>query len=189
MLFVVFEGLDKTGKSTHATRVASYLRRKLDQEVVLTREPGGCAVGEKLRRIMMSEDLEPKTEVLMMFAARYEHLHHVIWPALKRGAVVLCDRFVDSTYVYQGYVKGVPTTDIARMERFVCAPKPDMVFFFSHTYQDVVTDRLEDVDRQAVLGGYHARMDADWIAVPRETRQKTSQFVYQKIIDRLFAGE
>ena len=99
--FISFEGIDGAGKSTHIARVAE-LFRQAGRAVVLTREPGGTPLSEKLRELVLHEPMDPLTEALLMFAARREHLVQVIEPALARGDVVLCDRFTDATFAYQG---------------------------------------------------------------------------------------
>ena len=99
-LFISFEGIDGAGKSTHIVRVAE-LFRQAGRVVVLTREPGGTPLSEKLRELVLHEPMDALTEALLMFAARREHLVQVIEPALRRGDVVLCDRFTDATFAYQ----------------------------------------------------------------------------------------
>ena len=185
MLFVVFEGVDKGGKSTQTQCVADYLERYSSKAVVLTREPGGSPTGEKLRAIMLEEQMAPETELLLMSAARIEHLRNLVMPALRRGCIVICDRFVDSTYVYQGYIKGVNTTHIAYLERMMCAPKPDLLFFFSRPYQQEITDRLEDVSKAKVVQGYRARMQPWWIQVPYDTKPNVTKFISHKIMECL----
>jgi len=99
--FITLEGLDGAGKSTHVQWLVSQLRNK-GLEVVSTREPGGTDLGERLRELLLSCDMNVKTEALLMFAARCEHVQSVILPALERGAWVVCDRFTDASYAYQG---------------------------------------------------------------------------------------
>ena len=117
--FITLEGIDGAGKSTHLRWIARFLRRH-GRKVVLTREPGGTAVGEKLRRLVLGsrERLHPETETLLMFAARREHLEKVIVPALKAGRWVLCDRFTDATYAYQSAGSGVTWAKVAVLERW-----------------------------------------------------------------------
>nr|WP_221302618.1 dTMP kinase [Quisquiliibacterium transsilvanicum] len=115
---VTFEGIDGAGKSTH---VAWYAQRLRDRgvEVVLTREPGGTPLAERLRDLLLGEPMSLGTETLLMFAARNEHLEGLIRPALARGAWVVCDRFTDSTYAYQGGGRGVPFERIEGLEDWV----------------------------------------------------------------------
>jgi dTMP kinase len=118
--FVTFEGIDGAGKTTHLAWLAERLREK-GAVVTVTREPGGTPFGERLRELLLdrTQQLDPATEMLLMFAARRQHLSDVIVPALKEGRWVLCDRFTDATFAYQGGGSGVPWTDIAEVERLV----------------------------------------------------------------------
>ena len=118
--FISFEGIDGAGKSTHIARVAS-LFRQAGKVVVLTREPGGTPLSEKLRELVLHEPMDPLSEALLMFAARREHLLQVIEPALARGDVVLCDRFTDATFAYQGGGRGFDWQVLAQLERMVQA--------------------------------------------------------------------
>ena len=117
-LFISFEGIDGAGKSTHIEHVAA-LFRQAGRAVVLTREPGGTALSEKLRELVLHEPMDALTEALLMFAARREHLVQVIEPALARGDVVLCDRFTDATFAYQGGGRGFDWTVLGQLERMV----------------------------------------------------------------------
>lgn len=117
-LFISFEGIDGAGKSTHLATLAQALRAR-GRTVVLTREPGGTPLAENLRALALNEAMDPLTEALLMFAARREHLLQVIEPALARGDVVLCDRFTDATFAYQGAGRGFELEVLARLERWV----------------------------------------------------------------------
>ncbi|MDQ6881149.1 MAG: dTMP kinase, partial [Pseudomonadota bacterium] len=100
-IFISFEGIDGAGKSTHIKPLAAALRDQ-GRAVTLTREPGGTPLAEKIRELALNEAMDPLTEALLMFAARRDHLRLVIEPALAAGNVVLCDRFTDATFAYQG---------------------------------------------------------------------------------------
>ncbi|MEY4732356.1 MAG: Thymidylate kinase [Pseudomonadota bacterium] len=117
-LFISFEGIDGAGKSTHIDSVAA-LFRQAGRALVLTREPGGTPLSEKLRELVLHEPMDPLTEALLMFAARREHLAQVIEPALARGDVVLCDRFTDATFAYQGGGRGFDWQVLSQLERMV----------------------------------------------------------------------
>lgn len=117
-LFISFEGIDGAGKSTHIEALAQAFRAQ-GREVILTREPGGTPLAEKLRALALNEPMDPLTEALLMFAARREHLLQVIEPALARGQVVLCDRFTDATFAYQGAGRGFDWDVLAQLERWV----------------------------------------------------------------------
>jgi dTMP kinase len=116
--FISFEGIDGAGKSTHIARVAD-LFRQAGKSVVLSREPGGTPVSEKLRELVLHEPMDALTEALLMFAARREHLVQVIEPALARGDVVLCDRFSDATFAYQGGGRAFEWDVLVQLERMV----------------------------------------------------------------------
>ena len=119
-LFISFEGIDGAGKSTHIEALAAGLPRA-GRTVLLTREPGGTPLAEKLRALALNEPMDPLTEALLMFAARRDHLLQVIEPALARGEVVLCDRFTDATFAYQGAGRGFDPAVLATLERWVQA--------------------------------------------------------------------
>ena len=117
-LFISFEGIDGAGKSTHIDSVAA-LFRQAGRALVLTREPGGTPLSEKLRELVLHEPMDPLTEALLMCAARREHLVQVIEPAVARGDVVLCDRFTDATFAYQGGGRGFDWQVLSQLERMV----------------------------------------------------------------------
>ena len=119
-LFVSFEGIDGAGKSTHIAALAAAFRAS-GRKVTLTREPGGTPLAEKLRALVLSDAMDPLTEALLMFAARRDHIQCVIAPALARGDVVLCDRFTDATFAYQGAGRGFDLAVLGALERWVQA--------------------------------------------------------------------
>lgn len=128
--FITLEGMDGAGKSTHIPRIIELLSNR-GREVVSTREPGGTVLGERLRELLLHDDMHPETETLLMFAARREHITSVIAPALARGAYVLSDRFTDATYAYQCGAKGVPASKIQSLEQWVQEDlQPDMTLLF-----------------------------------------------------------
>jgi dTMP kinase len=128
--FITFEGIDGAGKSSHVNFVADYLRQHSVQ-VVTTREPGGTPLGETIREIVLNQKMHADTEVLLVFAARREHLAVVIEPALQRGETVICDRFTDSSYAYQCGGRGLNTSTVALFEQFVHGNRqPDLTFLF-----------------------------------------------------------
>lgn len=132
-LFITLEGPEGAGKSTNREYLAERLRGH-GREVVLTREPGGTPLAERIRELLLapsSEAMAVDTELLLVFAARAQHLAGVIRPALARGAVVLCDRFTDASYAYQGGGRGVPEARIAILESFVQGDlRPDLTLVF-----------------------------------------------------------
>jgi len=119
-LFITFEGIDGAGKSTHIQAFAEALGQKYPQkEIVLTREPGGTALGEKLREILLHHPMHLETEALLMFAARREHLATVIEPALAAGNIVISDRFTDASFAYQGGGRGLDLAKLYELEVWV----------------------------------------------------------------------
>lgn len=130
--FITLEGIDGAGKSTHVRWIAGFLKGR-GIRVKVTREPGGTAAGEKLRRLVLErgQRLHAETETLLMFAARREHLDKLILPALERGIWVLCDRFTDATYAYQSGGSGVPWDKIGTLEQWVQQGlQPDLTVLF-----------------------------------------------------------
>ena len=132
-LFITLEGPEGAGKSTNREYLATHLR-EAGVDVVLTREPGGTPLAERIRELLLAPDQEvmnTDAELLLMFAARAQHLAQVIRPALARGAVVLCDRFTDATYAYQGGGRGLQVERIALLENFVQGDlRPDLTLVF-----------------------------------------------------------
>ena len=132
-LFITLEGPEGAGKSTNREYLAERLREQ-GVDVVMTREPGGTPLAERIRELLLApsdETMAADTELLLVFAARAQHLAEVIRPALARGAVVLCDRFTDATYAYQGGGRGLSVERIATLESFVQgALRPDLTLVF-----------------------------------------------------------
>ncbi|MEJ1958358.1 MAG: dTMP kinase [Nitrosomonadales bacterium] len=128
--FITFEGVDGAGKSTHMAWFAETLRQR-GLDVLVTREPGGTPLGERLREILLSQPMQAETEVLLMFAARFEHVEQVIKPALQRGTWVVSDRFSDASFAYQGGGRGVPLAKLEQIEHWVHADlQPDLTLLF-----------------------------------------------------------
>ena len=131
--FITFEGVEGAGKTTNIDYIAEKIKAS-GQEFVLTREPGGTTLGESIRALLISKDLPEMhhdTELLLMFAARAEHVQRVILPALNEGKWVLCDRFTDASYAYQGAGRGIDTKKIQLLESLVQGNlRPDATFLF-----------------------------------------------------------
>lgn len=134
-LFISFEGIDGAGKSSHVETLAAAFRGQ-GRSVLVTREPGGTPLAEKLRALALNDPMDALTEALLMFAARRDHLMKVIEPALARGDVVLCDRFTDATFAYQGGGRGFDWAVLAQLESWVQATpahsrrEPDLTLLF-----------------------------------------------------------
>ena len=169
--FITFEGIDGAGKSTHIEDVAEHLRER-GGEVVRTREPGGTALAEQLRELVLHAPMDAMTEALLVFAARRDHVRGVIEPALVRGATVLCDRFTDATFAYQGAGRGFDAGVLAQLERWVHPDRrPDLTLWFDLDPTAALgrlasarkADRFEAEDVaffERVRDGYRARMTA-----------------------------
>ncbi|MDE2416264.1 MAG: dTMP kinase [Burkholderiales bacterium] len=117
-LFISFEGIDGAGKSTHIERLAQCFRDQ-GRAVTLTREPGGTPLAERLRQMVLNDPMDTMTEALLVFAARRDHIQNVIVPGLLRGDVVLCDRFTDATFAYQGQGRGFDSSVLKTLESWV----------------------------------------------------------------------
>ncbi|HWA12188.1 MAG TPA: dTMP kinase [Burkholderiales bacterium] len=149
--FVTFEGIDGAGKSTHLAWANDWLRGQ-GVRTIVTREPGGTPLGEKLRELLLQSDgrLHPETEALLMFAARRQHLEDVIAPALSRGDWVLCDRFTDASFAYQGGGHGVATEKLCALEAFTHPGlQPDLTLLFDVSAEvgKARTARIKSPDR------------------------------------------
>ena len=119
-IFISFEGIDGAGKSTHIQFFSEELAKRFpDKKMVLTREPGGTQLGEVLRKTLLNDPMDIRTEALLMFASRQEHLTQVIEPALRRGDIVISDRFTDSSIAYQCGGRGLLVDDLEKLERWV----------------------------------------------------------------------
>jgi dTMP kinase len=140
-VFITFEGIDGTGKSTHVRRLAKYLRKR-GVPFVVTREPGGTQVGEQIRRLLLNpkiSKMSPLTELTLMYAAREQHLEEVVRPALARGRVVISDRYNDASYAYQGYGRMLGVQTVRALDRIIAGrTQPDLTL-------------LLDLDPQAAL--------------------------------------
>jgi dTMP kinase len=128
--FITLEGIDGAGKSTHLAWLVDWLRQR-GLKVVQTREPGGTALGEKLRALLLSEPMDLETEALLMFASRREHICQVIEPALACGEWVVCDRFTDASFAYQGGGRGLPAEKLRTLETWVQGElEPNLTLLF-----------------------------------------------------------
>ena len=144
--FITLEGVDGAGKSTLVSWVADRLR-KAGREVLVTREPGGTPLAERLRRLVLADPMDPFAETLLMFAARADHVQKLIAPALARGSWVVCDRFTDATLAYQGGGKGVPAEQIRQLAQATHPGlAPDQTLVFDCPYE-VSRNRLRNSGR------------------------------------------
>jgi dTMP kinase len=178
-IFITFEGIDGAGKSTHIAGLADAFKAQ-GRAVTLTREPGGTPLAEKLRAVVLNDPMDAMTEALLVFAARRDHLQQVIEPALARGEVVLCDRFTDASFAYQGGGRGFDLETLLYLERLVQTVRglegyfvrhPDLTLWFDLA-PEVAAVRLagarvpDKFEAQPVTfftkvrAGYRARCDA-----------------------------
>jgi len=145
--FITLEGVDGAGKSTHLSWLVAHLRGQ-GHVVVQTREPGGTPLGEKLRALLLNDPMHLETEALLMFAARREHLELVIKPAIARGDWVVCDRFTDASFAYQGGGRGLATEKLEHLESWVQGDfQPDLTLLFDLPI-DVAAQRMAGAARQ-----------------------------------------
>lgn len=205
-LFISFEGIDGAGKSTHIAGLAAAFRAQ-GRSVTLTREPGGTPLAEKLRALVLGDAMDPLTESLLVFAARRDHLVTVIEPALARGDVVLCDRFTDATFAYQGGGRGFDLATLCTLERWVQGTpamadgqirQPDLTIWFDLPAATAAA-RLADArapDRfeaqpvaffERVIAGYAARAAAQPQRFARINADQTREQVWHDMAAALLA--
>lgn len=193
--FITVEGIDGAGKSSHIEWLRELLTAR-GIDVVVTREPGGTPLGEALRSILLNEPMTPETEMMLMFAARSEHLATVIRPALARGAWVISDRFSDATYAYQVGGRGVPVEKFAALESWVQEGlEPDRTILFDVSVETAQA-RLHDtriLDRfereaadfhQRVRDAYHVRQATQ----PDRIRRVASDVPIDEVRDQILAA-
>ena len=204
--FITFEGIDGAGKSSHIAPLAEALRAQ-GHTVTVTREPGGTALAEKLRTLLLHDEMDALTEALLVFAARRDHLRCVIEPALARGEVVLCDRFTDATFAYQGAGRGFHPHILALLEQWVQASaglpegqlrQPDITLWFDLPPQTAAArladarqpDRFEALNQDfftRVAQGYAERAAQAPGRFVRLDAAQTPQAVWQQLIAALAA--
>ena len=190
--FITFEGIDGAGKSSHIDALAAWLRER-GHRVLITREPGGTPLAETLRDLVLHKAMDPLTESLLVFAARRDHLAQSILPALQRGEMVICDRFTDATFAYQGAGRGFDRAILASREAWVQQGRqPDLTLWFDLPAQLAADrrgavrspDRFEQQDVSffdRVRSGYASRAEADPGRFVRVDALGTRDEVWQRI--------
>lgn len=168
--FITFEGLDGCGKSTQLSLAAEYLRsRKIN--LIATHEPGGTEIGNRIRELVLNAEsgqLASHAELALMFAARAQHVEKVIVPGLRGGAIVLCDRFTDSTTAYQGYGRGISLDVIRDLDRLLSSVRPDRTFIFDI---DAETSAQRTGSRNKSLGQQPTRFEMEGARFFERVRQ------------------
>lgn len=205
-IFITFEGIDGAGKSSHIEALAQAFR-DAGRTVTLTREPGGTALAEKLRNLLLHDAMDPLTEALVAFAARRDHLVQVIEPALARGEVVVSDRFTDATFAYQGGGRGFDWEKLSILERLVqtglglqpdLMREPDLTIWFDlpaavaaeRLATARVPDRFEAQPQDffaAVAAGYARRYEQAQARFARIDAHQSRDMVWQQVLDVLHA--
>lgn len=194
--FVTFEGIDGAGKSSHIEATADWLRQR-GRDVVVTREPGGTELAEMLREAVLHRPMDTLTEALLVFAARRDHLVQQIEPALARGSIVVCDRFTDSTFAYQGGGRGFDRQVLVHLEAWVHQDRqPDLTLWFDlppvlaaeRRAAARSPDRFEQQDTaffDRVRDGYLARISADAQRFARIDAMGEPAAVWQRVLATL----
>ena len=203
-LFISFEGIDGAGKSTHIEGLAQAFRAQ-GRVVTVTREPGGTPLAEKLRILVLNDAMDAMTEALLVFAARRDHLQQCIEPALARGEVVLCDRFTDATFAYQGSGRGFDTQMLSTLEQWVQQKRrleanfirqPDLTVWFDLP-AEIAAQRLQSArvpDKfeaqplaffQRVAAGYLQRMQANPDRFARINADNIREGVWHDVLQAL----
>ena len=197
-VFISFEGIDGAGKSTHIKPLADALRDR-GRMVTLTREPGGTPLAEKIRDLALNQAMDPLSEALLMFAARRDHLRLVIEPALAAGQVVLCDRFTDATFAYQGAGRGFDLALLSQLERWVQAMpdgtlrQPDLTLLFELAPETAAQrlagsrapDKFESQPAsffRSVAAGYDQRAKADPSRFARIAADRSREAVWGDVL-------
>ena len=178
--FITFEGVDGAGKSTHIAAFADTLRQH-GKTVITTREPGGTALGEQLRDLLLHQPMHLETEALLMFAARREHLAQLITPALMRGEWVISDRFTDASFAYQGGGRGLSLDKLTQLEHWVQGDlQPDLTLLFDVPLE-VARERLQ---RTRNPDKFEQEQDDFFVRVRQVYLQRAQQFPQRiRVID------
>lgn len=189
-VFITFEGTEGAGKTTQIARVQAFLEAK-GIDVITTREPGGTQLGEKIRDLLLRDDMAQMTELLLMFAARAEHIAKVIMPAINSGKWVLCDRFTESSYAYQGYARGIALNQIATLETLIQGDlRPDCTFWFDIPVQEGMerVQKRGDKDRFEVENiAFFEKVSAGFRALAQERPMQFYRIDARQDIDSVTA--
>ncbi len=185
-VFITFEGTEGSGKTTQCRRLARSLRAQ-GYQVIETREPGGTPLAETIRKLLLAsskpqghaESITPCCESMLIFAARSQHVAHVIQPALAKGMIVLCDRFFDSTLAYQGYARSLDKTFLITAQQFVTnGLQPHLTFFLDLPIQDGLARRQRAkkqnrLDHESL--SFHRRVRRGFLALTKQYPERIQQ--------------
>ena len=205
--FITFEGIEGCGKTTQIGHLTAHLKEK-NLPFLLTREPGGTEIGDRIRQILLSSEnnrMEPVTEFFLYAAARAQHISQVVSPALTDGKTVLCDRFADATVAYQGYGRGLNLTWIEEIhDRFLKGLKPNLTFLLDLPVEEGLRRAWKRMENQAVKEdrfekedlGFHRRVREGYLFLARKEPKrilvldgmKDEQSLHREIINYLPAG-
>ena len=198
-LFISFEGIDGAGKSSHIDALAQAFLAQ-GRTVVRSREPGGTPLAERLRDMVLNDAMDPMTEALLVFAARRDHIVQVVQPALQRGDVLLCDRFTDASFAYQGAGRGFDWSTLTTLEQWVQGQgsaaaliQPDLTIWFdlppgvaaSRLSQARTPDRFEAQSQaffERVVDGYARRMQGDPARFARVNADQSLEAVWSDVL-------
>jgi dTMP kinase len=194
-LFITFEGTEGAGKSTLIRNLKALIEERktgplAGREVLLTREPGGTKVAERIRSVILEESMDPWTEVFLYEAARAEHLATTLLPALERGAVVLCDRFTDSTLAYQAHARGLPWNTIKSLNRIATRGLTPAVTFHLDLDPALGLSRAREITRFEAEGvAFQAKVRAGFLKSRRESPNRWARLDAGKKDAETLAGE
>ena len=182
-LFITFEGIEGCGKTTQIGLLTSFLKN-IHRSFLLTREPGGTGVGERIRQILLSPEnvgIEPMAELFLYAAARVQHFRQVIAPALREGKIVICDRFMDATTVYQGFGRGLDLSWIEEIHaRTMENVKPDLTFLLDLPVEEGLRRALKRMEKHSVREDrfekealdFHQRVREGYLILARREPQR-----------------
>lgn len=186
--FITLEGVDGAGKTSHIEFIKEYLTN-LKLDFIMTREPGGTELGERLREILLHDEMTPKTETILMFAARNEHIEKVIRPGLMSGAIVISDRFTDASYAYQSGGKGVEDEEIDVLKDLVQKNlQPDLTFLFDLPVEVSIqrlkkTRKLDKFEKEEK--DFHENVRKKYLMIAKNNPKRFSVLNSEKSIDEI----
>ena len=195
--FITFEGIEGCGKSTQVKLLQEFFQEK-NIKSITTREPGGVAISEKIRDILINSDnISPKTELLLNFAARIEHINNLIKPNLQSNRKVICDRFFDSTLAYQGFAMGLKISEILQIKEIAIANfKPDITFLLDMDVEKAflrIKNRVDNNRYDAMSIDFHNKVRRGFLEIAKQNNNRiiiidancTKEQIFQKIIAKL----